>query len=695
VDTAAVVPEYRAAFERHGLKTAGDVEAVGRRVAASPVREALLAALDDWISNESDAGRRDRLSRIARAADPDPWRDRFRDALARRDEATLRKLAAEADVARLSPAALVALGLSLSSNPREAEDLFARAQARYPADYWLNFWLVGALRHNGRIGPDEVLGYYRVCVLARPNSATAHNNLGVALHNAGKELESEAAYRRAIELDPRSATPRTNLGNILAARGELVGAEAEFRRAVELDPKLAHAHHNLGHSLLTRGDRAGAEVEFRQAITLEPKFAAPHFGLGNALKVRGDCTGAEAEFRLAIELDPKFALAHFHLGNALLERGELAGAEAEFRRVTQLEPKNPAGYTNLGHVLYMRGDRAGAEGALRNAIEVDPRHVRAHVNLGNVLSDRGDLAGAEACCRCAIEVDPTFALAHANLGNVLIARGDQVGAEAAFRRGTELDPKYVAAHYNLGTLLLNQGKFAVAEAPFRRVLELQPRNFRAHDKLAGALLSLGRFDDARAVARRALELLPPGQPGHDDAALRLRQAEEMLELDGRLPGVLRGEDRPVDTTEHSRLAGLAAIRRRYSGAARLYDALFRKDPASAESNERRYNAACTAALAGCGQGEDDPAPDADERARLRRQALDWLRADLKARLTGLAAPGPKVKEAARRALRHWQTDPDLAGVRDAAGLAALPDDEREAWRQFWAEVAAAVGPDKK
>ena len=40
----------------------------------------------------------------------------------------------------------------------------------------------------------------------------------------------------------------------------------------------------------------------------------------------------------------------------------------------------------------------------------------------------------------------------------------------------------------------------------------------------------------------------------------------------------------------------------------------------------RYNAACAAALAACGQGNDADNLDGKECARLRGQALDWLRA---------------------------------------------------------------------
>ena len=40
----------------------------------------------------------------------------------------------------------------------------------------------------------------------------------------------------------------------------------------------------------------------------------------------------------------------------------------------------------------------------------------------------------------------------------------------------------------------------------------------------------------------------------------------------------------------------------------------------------------------------------------------------------------------QQVLRHWQKDPDLASVRDKEALAQLPEAERAAWQELWAEV---------
>jgi hypothetical protein len=49
------------------------------------------------------------------------------------------------------------------------------------------------------------------------------------------------------------------------------------------------------------------------------------------------------------------------------------------------------------------------------------------------------------------------------------------------------------------------------------------------------------------------------------------------------------------------------------------------------TTRRRYYAACVAARAGCGQGQDAADVDEKGRAGFRQQARDWLGAELEAR----------------------------------------------------------------
>src|SRR5262249_2873570 len=104
----------------------------------------------------------------------------------------------------------------------------------------------------------------------------------------------------------------------------------------------------------------------------------------------------------------------------------------------------------------------------------------------------------------------------------------------------------------------------------------------------------------------------------------------------------------------------------------------------------RYEAACAAALAGCGAGEDAARLTNAERTALRQQALDWLRADLDAWRGQLDKEQDKARPKVARKMRHWLRDPDFNGVRSADSLSRLPVAEREAWQKLWSDITGTL-----
>jgi hypothetical protein len=127
----------------------------------------------------------------------------------------------------------------------------------------------------------------------------------------------------------------------------------------------------------------------------------------------------------------------------------------------------------------------------------------------------------------------------------------------------------------------------------------------------------------------------------------------------------------------------------YRTAAHFYQGAFADQPklgADAKTGHR-YKAACCAALAGCGEGQEAAKLDNKERSRWRQQALAWLQADLNMWSKQLESKAPQAPMRVRGKMLRWQQDRDLAGVRDAAALAKLPETERAAWSKLWAGVA--------
>ena len=192
----------------------------------------------------------------------------------------------------------------------------------------------------------------------------------------------------------------------------------------------------------------------------------------------------------------------------------------------------------------------------------------------------------------------------------------------------------------------------------------------------------------------------------------LRREAEALILPN-LPAFLRGAYEPQDNDERLALVGICQSHGRYHTAARLYAEAFTADPHLADNlttecryrsteeepfyervesvnTEARYLAARCAALAGCGRGRDAAGLSRGERARWRKQARAWLRADLALWGKTLDSGSEQDLALARRMLTHWQVEPDLAGIRDLKALDEASAEERNECFALWDEVGAVL-----
>jgi Tfp pilus assembly protein PilF len=296
---------------------------------------------------------------------------------------------------------------------------------------------------------------------------------------------------------------------------------------------------------------------------------------------------------------------------------------------------------------------------LEKAVAANPRHAQALLDLGFAYNEKGLFDKAIPCFRKVLEIEPNTAVAHNNLGAALRAKGQLGEAIREFRAAIECAPGYAVAHCNLGLSLREKGQFAEALAQLRRGHELGKK-----------------------------------QPGWKFPSEKLvRQTERLADLDRRAAEVLKGEVKAKNASERLRLGSFCLTQKKApAAAARLYADAFQAEPALADDLQEgdRFTAARAAALAGCGQGRD--AADLDEagRALWRKQALEWLRADLQAWAKRLDGADADDRAEVRTALQRWQSAPDLAGLRDAASLEKLSEAERAAWSGFWKDVSSLM-----
>jgi eukaryotic-like serine/threonine-protein kinase len=170
------------------------------------------------------------------------------------------------------------------------------------------------------------------------------------------------------------------------------------------------------------------------------------------------------------------------------------------------------------------------------------------------------------------------------------------------------------------------------------------------------------------------------------------QAERILAVAKRFPALLRDEDKPRDNAERLAFAQMACDHKNFAVATRLWAEALESEPklGNVRQTQHRYNAACAAALAAAGAGKDEPQPDDVAKAKLRGQALGWLKAELAAWSKLLESGPPQDRPAIVQTLQHWKVDTDLTGVRDPEALAKLPEPERKKWQSLWADVEALL-----
>jgi probable HAF family extracellular repeat protein len=290
-DTGLGDRRYGEAFRDYGIDAeALSPEVVASRMPAGPVREELIAALDDWMRirrgmQKSDDSGWKRLLAAARAADPDPWRNRVREAWLKDDHKALAGLASSAPFDRLHPCDVLLLEAHLDHD--RAVVLLREAQRRRPGDFWLNHTLGMRLHamHPPRF--EEGIGYLRTAAALRPESPGAILDLGHVLQEADKVDEAIAAYEQAIRLKPDYVMAHSNLGGALCDAGRFDEAIRACREAIRLNPNNPEAHSNLGRAFTQTGDLDQAIAALREALRLEPgnSLAARHLASACLKKV--------------------------------------------------------------------------------------------------------------------------------------------------------------------------------------------------------------------------------------------------------------------------------------------------------------------------------------------------------------------------------------------------------------------------
>jgi serine/threonine-protein kinase len=492
------------------------------------------------------------------------------------------------------------------------------------------------------------------------------------------------------------------LDNQLALLGYLLtwsGAENPsvqlLREACRRQPGSFWLNREMGNTLVRFGQTTLAIAYFRAALALRPDNPGVHEGLGMALFHTGQTDEALAAFRRAVELSPDSRTSRQRLVGALAQAGRWTEAQDECRKSLDVNPTDPFPALRLALALSAHKRHEDVIAACRQAIEADPDSSTAYHFRGEALMQLGRHGEAVTAFRKETELRPDNNNARQLLAEELAAVGRPGDAIAEIQAGLARNRAEVVLYRNLGALLRKQGRSEDAAAAFRKATDLVPQHPAGWEGLAAALLDQGHFAEARDATARLIDL-PAPEATHRAQRRQLDLCDALLPVEDRLPATLAGKGPPPSASTRRALAEWCLTYGRLPAtAAGLYETALAAQPSLADDPEagHRFRAACAAAHAGCGGGEDGAKLDDRRREALRRQALDWLTAEFNAWAERHRRARPGDRTVAATAVRSWLHDDNLAGVRDETALNQLPRDEGQAWQALWSDVAALAARD--
>jgi eukaryotic-like serine/threonine-protein kinase len=283
------------------------------------------------------------------------------------------------------------------------------------------------------------------------------------------------------------------------------------------------------------------------------------------------------------------------------------------RLVDAIDPDTASAQTARCLALGLARSGEGA-GAARLLKELQRRHPDDHwinSDLAMVLlhyTEPPPLAEVIRYATAAVAIQPKVPYARGFLARALADSGRLNEAIAEYRDLLRINPGSPDTHYIFGLFLQRFGTTKEATAEYAETIRLNPEHAAAHCYLGQCLRDEGRFAESLAEYRRGHELGSKNPNWPYPSKEWVRVAERLAALEGRLPALILSEDQPADAGESLDFAGISSRKGRPALAAKLFAEALAADPKLAEDRrtEFRYHAACVAALAGCGEGKDEP-----------------------------------------------------------------------------------------
>jgi tetratricopeptide (TPR) repeat protein len=316
---------------------------------------------------------------------------------------------------------------------------------------------------------DDAISMLSDLVVAEPEFANAHCELGITLRLAGHGEAALAALRRAVTVDPRWAPAWLALGDLYSGIDDRKNADhayAQHIRCSARDPTLLAAGAALYENRLSE-----AEALLRSHLKQSPRDVA-------ALRMLAEVAGrlrryrdAEVLLRRCLELAPSFNTARHNLALVLHREGKEGESLAEVERLLAQEPRHASSRNLKAAILGSIGEYEGSLALYKGVLRDFPNQPKVWMSYGHALKTAGREQEGIAAYRKSIELEPLLGEAYWSLANLKTFRfteHDVTAMQAALTKSdTGLDNhERLHFYFATGKALEDAGDFAASFAAY-------------------------------------------------------------------------------------------------------------------------------------------------------------------------------------------------------------------------------------
>ena len=289
---------------------------------------------------------------------------------------------------------------------------------------------------------EQARAAYEKLLAARPNSATAMNNLAYLdsefLHQVDPALQ---LAEKARELQPDDPNIADTLGWILFKKHEYAHALSVIRESAEKQPNNPEVQLHLGLAYYMMGEEEPARVCLQRALASHAEFPGKD-SLRRRLEI--------------LDTDPN------HATPAVIQ---------DWQTRLRQDPQDPVLLNRLALFQEQHGDAQKAADSLQALISINTQDWHAMIRLSRLYADRlNEPRKALELAKSAHTLAPNDGGASAMLGELLFRSGDYPWAVSLLEQAANQSPNQPLLFHHLALACYAAGRAADADAAMRKAL---------------------------------------------------------------------------------------------------------------------------------------------------------------------------------------------------------------------------------